>query len=202
MRQFIILIAVICLLSLVIPAQAQVQLETALPSIPGQPLPNKGIPEYINYLFIFGLGLVAILALTQMMLGGLTYILAAGNVAKTEDAKDMVQQALLGMGLLLASYLLLRTINPDLVNLKAPNLVPNQFKGLTSGAISVAEWQNQVKINNPADIAAVNKDLQTLSKQENGARITNDLIHATKINGKILLCDKTGNNCTASELVP
>ena len=110
-------------------ATAQVKLETALPNIPGDQLPaGKELPSYINYLFIFGLGAITILALAQMMLGGIQYILAAGNVSKTEDAKNTIQQALLGLGLLLASFLLLRTINPDLVNLKNPTLTPLQFE--------------------------------------------------------------------------
>jgi len=112
-------------------ALAQYKLETALPPIAGQPSPSEGLPQYINYLFIFGLSLVAFLALTQMMIGGLTYILAAGNVAKVEDAKDTIKQALIGLGLLLVSYLLLNTINPDLVNLRNPNLTPTQFQRTT-----------------------------------------------------------------------
>ncbi len=110
-------------------AIAQVKLETGLPNIPGNQLTvGQELPSYINYLFIFGLSLIAFLALVQMMIGGLTYILAAGNVAKVEDAKNTIQQALLGLGLLLVSYLLLRTINPDLVNLRNPNLTPTQFQ--------------------------------------------------------------------------
>src|SRR3989338_3628026 len=110
------------------PAQAQVKLETGLPNIPGNQLPiGQELPSYIKYLFIFGLGLITSLALTQMIIGGITYILAAGNAAKMEDAKDMIFQALLGVGLLLVSYLLLRTINPDLVNLRNPNLIPTSF---------------------------------------------------------------------------
>ncbi len=130
----ILLFALSCALSAIscapYAAMADVKLETGLPNIPGNQLTvGQELPEYINYLFIFGLGLVAFLALGQMMLGGLTYILAAGNVAKVEAAKDTIQQALIGLGLLLVSYLLLYTINPDLVNLRAPNLTPTQFKG-------------------------------------------------------------------------
>ena len=111
-------------------AMAQVKLETGLPNIPGGQLPvGQELPSYIRYLFIFGLGAITILALAQMMIGGIQYILSAGNVSKKEDAKDTIQQALLGLGLLLASFLLLRTINPDLVNLKNPTLTPLQFKG-------------------------------------------------------------------------
>ena len=110
-------------------ATAQVKLETGLPNVPGGQLPaGQELPSYINYLFIFGLGLIAFLALGQMMLGGISYILAAGNAAKVEDAKDTIKQAFLGLGLLLVSYLLLRTINPYMVNLRNPNLTPTQFQ--------------------------------------------------------------------------
>lgn len=106
-------------------ATANIQLETGLPNIPPAGLTTGNeLPEYINYLYLFGLGLIALLALVQMMIGGLTYIFAAGNVAKFEVAKDTIKQALLGLGLLLTSYLLLRTINPDLVNLKNPSINP------------------------------------------------------------------------------
>ena len=119
----------VCLILLSGSAAAQVQLETGLPTIPGGQLQTgQELPSYINYLFIFGLGAITILALAQMMYGGIQYILAAGNVSKHEEAKNTIQQALLGLGLLLASYLLLRTINPDLVNLKNPTLIPLQFK--------------------------------------------------------------------------
>ncbi len=128
--KILFLIGAISLLFFAPVALAQYQLETGLPNVPGGQLPaGSELPSYIKYLFIFGLGLITILALGVMIFGGIQYILAAGNAAKTEDAKAWIQQALLGLGLLLVSYLLLRTINPDLVNLRNPNLAPTQFKG-------------------------------------------------------------------------
>lgn len=109
---------------------AQVKLETALPTIAGQPSPGEGLPEYINYLFVFGLGSISILALAYMIIGGIMYILAAGNSSLVAEAKDTIFQALLGVGILLVSYLLLRTINPDLVNLRNPNLAPTQLQNV------------------------------------------------------------------------
>ena len=127
--KILFLIGVISLLFFAPAALAQYQLETGLPGVPGGRLPaGSELPSYIKYLFIFGLGLITILALGTMMFGGIQYILAAGNAAKTEEAKAWIQQALLGLGLLLVSYLLLRTINPDLVNLRNPNLTPTQFQ--------------------------------------------------------------------------
>lgn len=127
--KILFLIGAISLLFFAPVALAQYKLETGLPNVPGGQLPaGSELPSYIKYLFIFGLGLITILALGVMIFGGIQYILAAGNAAKTEDAKAWIQQALLGLGLLLVSYLLLRTINPDLVNLRNPNLTPIQFQ--------------------------------------------------------------------------
>lgn len=124
-----VLLFVSCSMFYVSPVLAQIRLETGLPNIPEGNLPaGQELPSYINYLFIFGLSLIMILALTQMVIGGVVYILAAGNAAKVEDAKDIIFQALLGVGILLVSYLILLTINPDLVNLKKPNLTPNQLQ--------------------------------------------------------------------------
>lgn len=108
---------------------AQVKLEVGLPNLPGGQIPaGSEFPDYIKYLFLFGLGLITIIALAQMMIGGLKYILAAGNVSTTEDAKKQIQQALIGMAVLLLSYLLLNIINPDLVSLRNPGLVPLDLK--------------------------------------------------------------------------
>jgi len=116
------------------PALAQIELETALPKIPGIPAPSGGLPEYINYLFVFGLGIIGVIALAVMMFGGIQYILAAGNVGKTTEAKEWIYAALTGLGLLLVSYLLLNTINPDLVKLKNPSFVPVGLQGQGLGA--------------------------------------------------------------------
>lgn len=128
MKKYIFIIILLLAISYTIyAATAQVKLETGLPNTPNQLQVGQELPSYIKYLFLFGLGLISILALAQMIIGGITYILAAGNAAKVEDAKDTIFQALLGFGILLVSYLLLRTINPDLVNLRNPNLTPVNF---------------------------------------------------------------------------
>lgn len=123
---FITSSALIAISYLPYAVMAQVRLETGLPNIPGGQLPNDGneLPNYIYYLFIFGFGSISVLALAQMIIGGIMYILAASNAVKVEEAKDTIKQALFGFGILLVSYLLLRTINPDLVRLQNP-ITPN-----------------------------------------------------------------------------
>lgn len=137
---------------------AQVKLETGLPNIPGNQLTTgQELPEYINYLFIFGLGLITVLALGQMTVGGIKYILAAGNVATVEDAKETIKQALIGLGLLLISYLLLRTINPDLVNLRTPKIAETLFRGESPSGTSVDNWSKNYGGSSPTKDAEEGK---------------------------------------------
>lgn len=129
MKKYIFIIILLLATSYTLyAAVAQVKLETGLPTIPSTGLESgQELPSYIKYLFLFGLSFITIVALGQMIIGGIMYILAAGNAAKVEDAKDTIYQALFGLGILLVSYLLLHTINPDLVNLRNPTLTPTSL---------------------------------------------------------------------------
>lgn len=132
MKKYIFVIILLLAISYnLYAATAQIRLETGLPEHSTVPAENA-LPTYIKYLFIFGLSLISILALTYMIIGGVMYILAAGNSSLVAEAKDTIFQALLGVAVLLVAYLLLRTINPDLVNLRNPDLKPIQFKGTTN----------------------------------------------------------------------
>lgn len=82
----------------------------------------SSIPEYFSYIFVFGISIVGIVAILMVTLGAIQYIVSAGNVAKKDEAKTRINRALIGMGLLLISYILLNTINPDLVKLKNPSI--------------------------------------------------------------------------------
>lgn len=87
-----------------------------------QPLPTTGrevsdFPTYIGRLIPFILGLAAVLAVVMIAIGGIEYAISEAVDAKA-DAKDRITQAILGLLLALASWLILYTINPDLVRLK------------------------------------------------------------------------------------
>lgn len=75
------------------------------------------LPEIINYIYRFALLACGIVAFVSILIGAVRYIFSAGNTTVAGDAKDQITQALLGVLILLASVLILRTINPDLVNL-------------------------------------------------------------------------------------
>ena len=66
--------------------------------------------------------IVGFAAFTMIVYGGILYVFAAGDITKTSDAKDVIQNAIYGLILFLGAYLILYTINPNLVNLRNPNL--------------------------------------------------------------------------------
>ncbi|MEK7512829.1 MAG: pilin [Patescibacteria group bacterium] len=77
------------------------------------------VTTFIEQLYQFGLGVAGILAVAMIVVGGIYYSLS-GAVDKRSEGKDMILSALLGVVLLLGSYVLLNTINPRLVNLALP----------------------------------------------------------------------------------
>ncbi|MBI2020988.1 hypothetical protein HYS99_00555 [Candidatus Giovannonibacteria bacterium] len=94
-----------------------------LPGTPGSggPITDVGgdmpFAQYMQRIIPFILAFAALLALVQIVVGGFEYGLSAIPGIKVEG-KDRITSALWGLGLALISWLILRTINPDLVNLK------------------------------------------------------------------------------------
>lgn len=85
---------------------------------PGQE--DVGLPEFIKYIFIFSLGVVGIIGMLALIIAAFDYVLSAGNPQKAAAGKDKITSALLGLLLLLASWVLLNMINPDLLKLREP----------------------------------------------------------------------------------
>lgn len=82
---------------------------------------NPSTPaEFVATLYQFSLMIVGLVAFGGLILGGVKYILSAGNIVEQSDARDQITKAIMGLALLLGAFLILRTINPNLVNLKDP----------------------------------------------------------------------------------
>lgn len=73
---------------------------------------------YIHGLYIAILTITVVLSLVVFTYGAFQYTLSIVPGIK-QDGKDNMTNALFGLGIALASYLILQTINPDLVSLKA-----------------------------------------------------------------------------------
>jgi len=79
------------------------------------------LPMCINQIYVWSLGIAALLALLMTVVGGYAYMTASGNAEQAEKGKEYIWGAAIGLALLFSAYLLLRIINPDLVNLRFGN---------------------------------------------------------------------------------
>lgn len=77
--------------------------------------PFSDFPNYILSITKFVIWTVGIAALLMIIIGGFMYITSAGNTSRTETAKTVIFDALYGLLVALAAWLLLYVINPDLV---------------------------------------------------------------------------------------
>jgi len=91
-------------------------LETNYPEIGGyQPEGvSTPLPEYVKYIFNFSIWIVGLVALGFLLVGGFKYLTSAGNPTAQSDSKNQIFSALFGMIILISSYLILKTVNPEL----------------------------------------------------------------------------------------
>ncbi|MFA6797185.1 MAG: hypothetical protein WCR40_00515 [Candidatus Paceibacterota bacterium] len=77
---------------------------------------NKGdLGAFVGQIFNFGIAIAVVLALIEIIWGGVQYMTTDSWYTKS-DGKDRIQNAFLGLAIALLSYLLLYTINPELVD--------------------------------------------------------------------------------------
>lgn len=99
-------------------------------TIPGSQLFNQGTPisitgatlgEYIVAVYFFLVSSAGILATVFIMYGGVRYIISFGNQSKIAAAQETITSALMGLLIAVASYMILLTINPNLVKFDGIN---------------------------------------------------------------------------------
>jgi len=118
-------IFVLLLLALITPVIADaVNLNLTYPTFPGAPDINKeenqSLSGIVAWLYSLIVGISGLAAFVMIVWGGVQYMTSAGNPTKTSDAKDKIKMALLGLLLVLASFLILQVINPELTFLRNP----------------------------------------------------------------------------------
>ena len=84
--------------------------------------PNE-VGSYLQGLFQLAVAIAGVLAVLMIVIGGLEYLLSEAFTSKA-DAIKRIQAALWGLIIILASVVILNTINPDLlnINLSLPDL--------------------------------------------------------------------------------
>ena len=84
------------------------------------------IGEYLAWLYNYSIGIIAVLALIAIIVGGFYWLLAGGNASRVTEAKNWINAAFSGLGLALGSYLILVTINSNLVRFSSIKMMANK----------------------------------------------------------------------------
>ncbi|MDP3953803.1 MAG: hypothetical protein Q8Q06_00095 [bacterium] len=77
---------------------------------------DQNLPGLISEIYNFAFAIVGLAVFIQFLRAGFGWLTAAGNPGNIGDAKQKMQNAIIGAILLAASWLILNVINPDLVN--------------------------------------------------------------------------------------
>ncbi len=85
------------------------------------------LPLCVNQIYIWSLGVASLLALLMIVIGGYYYMTSSGNAEQASKGTEMIWSSVIGLALLFGAYLLLSTINPDLVNFENFNKTFNDF---------------------------------------------------------------------------
>lgn len=85
--------------------------------VPGTTAGLGDLAGCIKGLYQFGVSAVAILAVAVIIWGGFVWLTSGGNVSRIESAKEWINGAVFGLILALSSFILLNTINPQLVRI-------------------------------------------------------------------------------------
>jgi len=105
-----------------------VKFEGSLPTIPciiknciNDPSKITSIPDLITYIYNLAFWIVGLALFFAFFSAGIKWILAGPNITSVGKAKTQMTNAVIGFIILLASWLILNTINPELVKDSSKN---------------------------------------------------------------------------------
>jgi hypothetical protein len=158
--QILVIASLLFFVGFVLPTLAE---STYIPLSPIPGLSDSGAPQanggsgfsgYIVQLYQWGVALTSGLAVVVIMWGGIGYVTSAGG-GGIEEAKGRISAAIMGLLLALSSYIILRTINQDLLNVSF-NLNPitvGAGSGISSNNVGrVVGASNGTGVNNATNL--------------------------------------------------
>jgi len=152
--------------------------------------------EFVLQVFNYGIWIGVVLALMLIIYYGINLLNSRGNPSAFSETKDNIKKTLLGLAVLFLSFLILSTINPELVNIdvvidKIEVVVPNitgqepqkEIKTYTFEEIPIGTIIEELL----AGVSSVNTPCykyETRTRDKNGKYVLGDTIDQNK-DGKI-----------------
>jgi len=97
---------------------------------------TSGLPEYARYFFNAGVGFAALIAVVVISYGGILYLVSYSRGKFTDEGKEWVKSGILGLLITVCAYLIVYTINPNLVVFSLEGLLPVTFENSDATPIS------------------------------------------------------------------
>lgn len=98
----------------------------AFPGLPVQLSLTMSIDQLVAWIYTLLITSSGVAAFGMITWGGIQWLTSRGNPSAVSDARDRIQKALLGLLIVLASFLILQVVNPDLTVLRSPQLEQSQ----------------------------------------------------------------------------
>lgn len=142
-------------------------------------LDTSSLSAYIATLFQFGVGMAGVLAVLMIIWGGVEYMTTEAFTGKSE-ARGRIQNALYGLLLALASYTILFTINPQIVDLNkncminpkaCPSAGTSTIKSSNPKSITFTK-DGQTYVVTPTETSDVQMDVSEIEKITNLPKTT------------------------------
>ena len=116
----IIFLAVVCIILSYASHSAiaaEYELLETMPGVADAEATGVSFAEYATGIYNFAVAAVVISALLMMTIGGFLYMTSAGNQAQAGTAKKIITDALLGLIVVFTIWIVLNTINEDLLKI-------------------------------------------------------------------------------------
>jgi hypothetical protein len=161
---------------------------TTIPGVSAKGIPLETPKNLVLGIYTASIGIASILAVIMIVIGGIKYTVMESFDVKT-DAKKQITAAFLGLVLLLGSYLILRTINKDLVefNTTLPATSGGQLALLGEERAKIVENINTLKRNYDAanaKVAGAQREATALQTQKNALEAEYNKIPASERNSQ------------------
>lgn len=121
---------------------------------------GTGLGEFIMFAFEIGVGIAGVLGVVMLTIYGFQYAANDKNIANFEVLKEKITKVMLGLLLLLGIFVILNTINPDLLILE-PEINIAELKVESIETISDTDYQTitGTRVLSPTEYDAMAKDV-------------------------------------------
>jgi len=103
------------------------------------------LPDLVKYLYEWGIALGGLAAFLALVMAGFQYLTSVGRPEVMAEAMDKIRSALFGLVLLLSSWLILNTINPQLTTFSVSFNPPQALPATTKTCQTDADCQKPLK---------------------------------------------------------